>query len=1486
MGFLYKSGRIRSFILIFLTFIALAVTIPLGNHFINVINRDIKNFLENLQTETGLKISYNSLSPSIMSNVFIHQIEISKDGEIILAADQTKIGIKISKLLKNDIQNGISYVLIDGVKIELSKLADVIKSIKKSNTNNNKKNPLSNLSKYIPQNVKLKNIDIIYENKNLNAVISLKKINLDTYAEKNIISAQVESDINAQFFNLPAAVLNQKISCKLNVDASVTKSIDEAHFSIKLFDLTNGTYKIGRLNLQASYENEQLEMHTVQVVHPVSVGIKFDILNKIINAQLKTEKLAPFEIISANSRQKKLQKFKNILFDTDTIINCNLTDKSVNFISDINLKIPPEIFEGGLNADFSVYGNQNNLEVTEFSVKGKNCSATAKLSYNYKSMQLAGIFELPYFRLKNGSTISTEIYFEALDKGFTAFSPQLFIDDRALTAVELSVLPGTDSFDFKFEAFDYSHSFDSDSIPGKIQMDGSYLLKSNYIQSSILLNTIYLDSAIGFAVEFLNDELSEKLNNIKNAVSPYALSGDLYFSSDFKSLSYNIPYILLANTKKENQVVMLSVNGNEQNFQLNNLSLVYGKIALQASGNFEYNNELSDMFFVLDLNSASIPYHFTGSIMPGVFTLSGDYETQAELRFEQSKKISGFVQFKNLPVNFSDNTTIFSTDTEFSYDTLNGPEVTLRQFEAEFSNINYMTNPKLTLTGNITKYGAQFDSIAYNDLYSSLEGEADVTVNINNAIFDSAGVRINVKNPISQESIVFDGVISNPEQLKLNKTNFKSNLYLNVRLEANSFGLNRFGFLNNENNKITAALYASGVLENPYISLNIQDSSILLASKFLKLNGNAVLEDKIISVNDFNIKYDFFNVLDISAQGSLENMDLLVTGNIQCDIADKILKSPVKLQLSNVIFPQNSKFPDSFFVSIEATSFSGSLLKKNFPLSLNVSYSNKNFLISSSENAGINGVYDIQNGLLDVFTDNKDFLTFGLGGIVNSKNTNLSIYDINIDLKKLLSYLNFDDIITVDKGFASGNVMITGSFDDPDFSGSITIPSPSFKLPSITKQKLTSDNILFNFNHNEIKFENTAIKAKSNQKVDVEFDFILNKWFLDRIEGSIKTQKKELFPVKIITPVFVLEGDVSADLKLALEGEIFDISGKVFGENVNLSSSVTSFSTVNPLQIQNENVQKENLLKIQADLDVTLGTHSSVSFDPILRCIFVPNTAFSLKMNQELEQYSVNGELKIRSGDVSYLNRNFYIKSGSIKFNAGEILNPIVTLKAEIREKDYKGQTVKIIMSVENQYLNEMKPKFTSDPAKSENDIRVLLGQIVTADSDKPTDLLFAASDYALQSTVMRSVENKLRDLLNFDIFSVRTNVLQNALSMGISGDLSKNNLSIGNFLDNSTVYIGRYLGSSLYVDAMLHVSFENAFTNDIISVGKPIFQPEFGLELESPFSNIPINLNSNVGFLFSGPNIRINMAPDINAMLKGQFVPSASLTLSWKLTF
>jgi hypothetical protein len=282
------------------------------------------------------------------------------------------------------------------------------------------------------------------------------------------------------------------------------------------------------------------------------------------------------------------------------------------------------------------------------------------------------------------------------------------------------------------------------------------------------------------------------------------------------------------------------------------------------------------------------------------------------------------------------------------------------------------------------------------------------------------------------------------------------------------------------------------------------------------------------------------------------------------------------------------------------------------------------------------------------------------------------------------------------------------------------------------------------------------------------------------------------------------------------------------------------------------------------------GQHVQIQFNPLMRGIVVPNTPVSFFYDSEADILSLKGNVELRGGEIAWLNRNFYMKDGRIQFN--ETMNnvdPRLTVRAETRERDDEGNQVRIILSAINQPISKFTPQLSASPAKSELEIMELLGQIVTADSNSVSSFVMAGGDYLVQATVMRQVENALRELCNFDIFSVRTMVLQNALKQGLNLNSGSNKLTVGNFFDNSTVYIGKYFGSSLYVDALMHWSYDESKLNDSTSVGGLVFQPEFGLEMASPFATI-----------------RWGIAPDIEAIQNNMWVPSTSITLSWKFTF
>lgn len=1460
MGFLYKLGRIRSYILIILFFVAFIISGPVKRKVTSAVDAQLSILTKTLHDSTGISIVYKSMSPSILSNFLIKEIHLmDDDNKQYVSVERAKISFSLGKLIKRDMYNVVSAVTIEGIDLDVDRIINLVNKVQTSMDETDV--DYSQIQKMIPSHVKVKNVKLSYEDNSFETEVEIKTINLSNDLKKEVLNVQLDSLLHASIFNL-----NKKLSGKLSLNGRLNHHLDNSQVNIKLADLNDGNYHLNKLNLHMGYENSKVSLQTIQSAYPISIALDYNINTEDFNGQIRTEYLSPLSLLSVSPKQKELKKLKNVSLNTDTIIKCNISDKSLNFISDSDIYIPDELFPGGFTLDFTVFGNEKNCELSKFRVDGENINASAELSYVYKNYQLAGVAELNNYLLKNNNSVSTELYFDPLDNGFMAFSPQLFVGQKAFTALQFKFLPGNDSYDFNFEAYDYSHIEDTE--PGFVQLDGSYLKKSKYVQTNIGLNSLYLDSVADLFSQFLESDKSELVQKYMSNLSPYMFSGDVYASTDLKSISYNIPYVLIANTQKDNQFLMLSLNGSEQNVQLNQFSLILGKYAVEAAATFDINSDTKDMFYMLDLNAASIPYHFSGSIMQNLITVTGDYGTAVEIKLGADKQVDGYALLESIPVSILEKSMLFSLDSRFHYDLIDGPEFQINRFEAELADGTVIVSPKISLAGNMTKYGAQLNSLAYTDMYSTLEGTSDLMINVNENVFDSVGIILNMKNPLSDEGIIIDGSISNPEHLQLTAENMLKYIYLNLQIQLNSFGLNRFGLQPNDNNRITASLNSSGTLEHPYLSVNIEDSSILLSTEFLKLKGSLILEDRDFSINDLYVNYDYMNIHDVQANASLNTMTLDATGIIDCNLMDKTVYAPLNLSISNTLIPEGKYIPDSFMANITVPEVSGSMIKKKFPVSLSFLYSDKLFNIYSSDNCGVSGTYTT-DGILDLTIDNKDFIKANLAGLVNNSQMALQLYDCSADLSKIVNYLNIDDLIEVNTGLFTADIMLLGNLDTPDFDGTAAIKKLDMKLPVLTNQKITSSDINLILSHDEIDIEKFVLTTKSGQRLESEFQIFLNKWEVNHVEGTMKTVKKDLFPVKINTPIVKLNGDISLDISLYYEDPVLDIGGNIFGENIVVSSSISSLSGLTAYDVSQNSTNAP--LYIRTDLNINLGTHASVNFDPILRCVFVPNTVLNLRMDQTDDSYSVDGNLSLKSGDLSYLNRNFYIKSGRIKFNPNDISNPLITINAETRERDEKGQNVKIILNVENQYLLDFVPKFSSIPAKSENEIRALLGQIVVADSTTAANFFVAASDYAIQSTIVRGAENKLRDLLNFDIFSLRTNVIQNTYNLTTSKNMN-NKITVGNLLDNSTVYIGKYLGSSLYLDAMLHVSFEDRFGSNIASVGSLIFQPEFGMELESPFTSVP--------------NIRVNMAPDINALLNNQFVPTTSVTLSWKYAF
>ena len=1460
---LSRITKISIAVFLFISILALSLSIPVFLRLEKIVDKYTKRFTDDLAQKTGLVFSYESISPSVFAYLGIKGITVSEQnsgqlGEI----KRINIKYKLMPLLKGEYDSIIKGISIDGVVFNLDAITDYIQKNTGQTQNQKVDKPpsaqelysqISSYMDYVPPYVTVKNLSVKYTKDLINASLLVKEIRVLNSEHKDSISFNIKT-------NVAGSYKENSLNGDVLLDGTITKNLDDSFAHINLANFVSGKYKFNKFNFLLTYKDKQFDVRTIQNVMPVMLSASYNLSDNQLNAELDTDNLNIYSVISNAAKDKNLEALKNLNITAKAGMGFNINTNLITYYSSGNVHIPQAFFPGEADISYSVSGDDKKITVKKLSAKGQDIDANVELSYIFKTMQASGTVDLAQYVLPNGKTASTEIYFDPLkNSGFMIFSPQVIVGDHYLTALQARVMPQDDSIDFDFEINDYSH-IDQDN-QGIIKADGSYMLSSNYIQTSISLASIYLDTIFNLVAEVLPQKDAEAVQNIIPSVEDYMFTGDAYISTDFKSLSYNLPYLVLANTKKDNQFVLLSLNGNEQSIQLNRFNLIFGSFALDATASLDSMPDSSDKFYTVDIISSSIPYHFSGTIMPEIITMTGDYSTDARLLLGNDKSLQGFASFKYLPLALGTNTFLVSLDSSFDFTQEQGPQITLTHFELEQDIPDVSVNPRLELSGSGTKYGAQINNISYTDLYSSLTGNSDITINLLENNLSSAGIQMNLHDSITEESIIIDASVSNPDNVELSGDNLFKSLYVNAMIQASNFSLNRFMALKHDNNELTASLSLSGTLEHPYATASVEKLSFLMNDEIVFGSGSIILEERDVTLNDFNIAGAAWGVTEVSGNASLSDF----TGSLKAKLytkGDKNIEMPLIFTIENSYIPQGSAMPESLSAKLSSPGLGGTLFKAPIPFELYINYSPDFISFFSSENAGFYGNYSTADGLYASWNPG-DILSMEITGSMDKANSFVKLSNINVNLDKLLQYFTMDDVIKVNQGILKGSITMRDPQDTPDFKGALSIANPVFMLPSLFEQKISTEKILITAANNEFNIAESNYNIKNTPKFKMSSHVYMNKWTMDHFDMKIATLENQSVPVRLKSPLFSLSADTECNFTMTLENNNLDFTGSLFAENLDITSDITELTKTE------DNSSSDVEFTLSTDLKITTGTHATLNFNPLLRCVFVPHMALDCKVDTAANLYQLDGSLNLKSGDVAYLNRNFYIKEGSIKFNPLDIANPQVTIRAETREKDSEGQTIRIILSAENQYLLDFNPHFSSVPSKSENEIRLLLGQIVLADSESVGQLVLSAGEYYLQSTIVRNLENKLRDLLNFDIFSVRTNIIQNTINLSSRRNQTKE-LTIGNFFDNSTVYIGKYIGSALYVDAMLNMSASDYRTADYLSANSILFQPEFGLELELPVINI-----------------RWDMAWNIMPGLSWQsYVPSTSVSLSWKFNF
>ena len=242
-------------IIIFLFIMALVLSIPVYKRLETIVDKYTEKFCEQIKDTTGLTVSYDSISPSVLAYLGIKGIKaIDGQGRVIAEVKNTHIKYKLMPLLKGEYNSIIRGVSINGVNVDIPALIDFVNEFTAANgppaQEENEKPPQWNeqiydkiqmVMDYIPPNVTVKNLNLEYNKKPLNASLLVKEIRVLNPANKNSIDFNIKSSVSAVYNKI-------NVTGEAAFNGSVMQELDNSFVNINLANISQGSYKLNKLN--------------------------------------------------------------------------------------------------------------------------------------------------------------------------------------------------------------------------------------------------------------------------------------------------------------------------------------------------------------------------------------------------------------------------------------------------------------------------------------------------------------------------------------------------------------------------------------------------------------------------------------------------------------------------------------------------------------------------------------------------------------------------------------------------------------------------------------------------------------------------------------------------------------------------------------------------------------------------------------------------------------------------------------------------------------------------------------------------------------------------------------------------------------------------------------------------------------------------------------------------------------------------------------
>ncbi|MCL2042915.1 MAG: translocation/assembly module TamB [Treponema sp.] len=1435
--------RLYAQILIFSGLIALGalILLPMQQAIHDAMTGIRDEMITMLEEEIDRKIRYSSISPSFFGSFDVRNISISgEDNHPVLSISRFRITYSLLDFFRGRTQL-IRSIQIDTPYIDFNTVRDNDLLNLFENIGKGRENLSHNLTGMIPEQlvVRIRNGKCQITSGNETIDFDSLNLSMEIIEEKFIINGGWMINVTA---NMPTGEpvsiqfpLEMYSTFETNLDngegAIIVESIygdvrsaNEAHFAV---NINNGS-----INIRNIYGVDQIAF---------SLGYVFD--DGRFSARLECRDFRLGEFLSFSGA---LENFSQMLDVTTSGLasfeknNDGTMDYSVNLAG----AIPPGRFSASQSAQplfvIDTAGDEQGMIVNNvrFAMPGTwNDTRGSAAALFYGDMSFngtvdlnpiapSGTLSLGNFSLSGSESINADFAVTHRDGDILFFSPAVKIGQGShaveLTSFNALLQPGGQNFDIAVSANRPGHTGGRGAVRhGSFSLDGSVDNRLHNISANLNLNSFTASDLIYMALPFINDfKLPAPLDGLLRNT---AITTEVSFSTDFTAIQYNAPRInFTVGSGRENLMGSIALSGTNRQFNVNGGSLAIGNEVMLISGyaGITSGNALN---FSVNANYRDLAYLIQGSFNDGSsVNVQGSYGFNLNLGMIDG--YTGSMQADGFPVPFIGTPAFLSLSTQFNVNSADSWSIDLEQFELQnlAPPLGSPLGPiRLAGTGRVDQSGIRFPSLNYNDRFGTLGGTADILWPTGHT-----GYSMTVTAGQGRENYHVQAAIANQR--------------LEISLSGSSMRLERVfdklgSILVDGNANLSWDSADSFHAECNFVSVsgNIQ-------GREFRANGRAALDNEKLSIGNMQLYYAGYEA---------------VVSQLSIDSANGIGSTGIALNGAVGNNPVNGNFeigvnfqPVLSLLHIGDTlqSFSGNITISDFwnnsqgePASSSIAFSHMNGNITVS--GGERGMFRLQadeDGNFFAGLASPSPVRGTIAGNIKHNTINARCSDLYVDAAALFDMLPINSDVQFAGGFVTASFDIRGLITDPEFFGTARGTSLRLRIPDYITQDLRPIPFNVAIEGNEMHF-GPVPTAVGNGAGTASGWFRIDRWIPNTFFIDITVPQDTPIPYGYDFAGFTAHGNASGNLALFRESMRMEITGELLVNNSELGINSEEIT-----RAQGQDIYSRARIPNVVNLAITTGPVVEFFYPnsrfPLLRATPDMGTKILVTADSLTQQFSLTSDVRIRSGEIFYFERSFFIRSGTLIFRENEMrFDPRLTARAEVRDRTEDGP-VTISMIVDNAPLLSFTARFESSPTLSQVEILALMGQSITgtqvADGDGQRAFLGSAMDVA-QVFLVRRFESQIRNFLQLDLFSFRTQFFQNLLlpqTGNIQSPVDRTG-EVGNYFDNTTIFGGKYIGQDMFIQGMLSMSYDENRT----TWGGMVFRPDIGLELQNPWFSI-----------------------------------------------